>query len=84
VTQDAADEIVKQTCDQVNQEDRGNPNRYAQVVKKKEGGILVNIEKRIIYRNEEDIDYFLISTSHTEQQNLTLRQDNRRLTRETP
>jgi len=42
---------------------------------------MVNIEKRTIYGNEEDIDYFLISTPHTEQQNFNLRQDNGRLTK---
>jgi len=51
--------------------------KYALIVKK-ECGILVNIEKRI-----KDIDYFLISTPHTEQQNLTLRQDKNRLTGKT-
>ena len=124
MTQDAADEIVKQTCDRINEEElplfvtdgrkyyaqalldrysytkefprtdkRGRPRKpkqmplpelkYAQVVKEREGSKVVNIEKRIIYGMEEDIDFSFISTSYIERENLTLRQDNNRLTRKT-
>jgi len=57
--------------------------KYAQVVKKRENGKVVSIERNIIYGEKEDIDNCIISTSHIERQNLTLRQDNNRLTRKT-
>ncbi|BDZ68649.1 hypothetical protein [Methanobacterium ferruginis] len=124
MTQDAADEIVKQTCMRIDEENlplfvtdgrkyykqalldkysyiakfprtgrRGRPRKtmqmpapklkYAQVVKEREGGAIVNIEKRIIFGTFDDINDTNISTSHIERENLTLRQDNNRLTRKT-
>lgn len=124
MTQDAANEIVKQTCTRIDEEnlplfvtdgrkyykqalldkysyivefprtgERGRPRKpmqkplpklkYAQVVKEREGGEIVNIEKRIIFGSSEEINDNDISTSYIERENLTLRQDNNRLTRKT-
>ena len=55
--------------------------KYAQVVKKRKGGRLVTVEKRIVFG--KDIPESEINTSHIERQNLTLRQENNRLTRKT-
>lgn len=61
-----------------------NPElKYAQVKKNREGGKVVNIEKQIIYGEKEDISEDIISTAYIERENLTLRQDNNRLTRKT-
>jgi len=61
-----------------------NPElKYAQVKKNRESGKVASIEKQIIYGEKEDIDESIISTSHIERENLTLRQDNNRLTRKT-
>jgi len=57
--------------------------RYAQVVKTRIGGRIVDIRKRIVYGREEEIAKSEISTSYIERQNLTLRQENNRLTRKT-
>ena len=55
--------------------------KYAQVVKKKQGKRLLNIEKKIIFG--QNIDQSQISTSLLERQNLTFRQDNNRISRKT-
>jgi len=57
--------------------------KHAQVVKQREGEKVVNIEKRIIYGGGEDINDILIATPYIERENLTLRQDNNRLTGKT-
>lgn len=57
--------------------------KYAQVKKKRESGKVVNIEKKIIYGEDKDIDDDIISTAYIERENLTLRQDNNRLARKT-
>jgi hypothetical protein len=57
--------------------------KYAQVVKEREGGEIVNIEKRIMFGSAEEINDNDIFTSYIERENLTLRQDNNRLTRKT-
>ncbi len=49
--------------------------KYAQVVKEREGGEIVNIEKRIIFGSVDEINHNDISTSYIECENLTLRQD---------
>jgi IS1 family transposase len=59
-----------------------NPDlRYAQVVKRRKGGRLHKVEKRILFGT--DIDSSQISTSLIERQNLTFRQDNNRISRKT-
>ena len=55
--------------------------KYAQVIKHREGGRLVKVEKRIIFG--KNIDQKDISTSLLERQNLTFRQDNNRISRKT-
>lgn len=55
--------------------------RYAQVVKKRKNGKVVKVKKRIVFG--KDIPESAINTSHIERQNLTLRQENNRLTRKT-
>jgi len=55
--------------------------RYAQVIKKRKGGRLQKIVKKIIFG--EDIKESEISTSLLERQNLTFRQDNNRVSRKT-
>lgn len=57
--------------------------KYAQVVKKRKKGRVVSVEKRIVFGKKEDIPESEISTSYIERQNLTLRQENNRLTRKT-
>lgn len=57
--------------------------RYAQVVKKRKKGRVVNVEKRIIFGDAENIPDNEICTSYIERQNLTLRQENHRLGRKT-
>ncbi|NYB26453.1 MAG: hypothetical protein HVN34_09460 [Methanobacteriaceae archaeon] len=57
--------------------------KYAQVIKTREGGKVINIQRKIIFGEKEDIDESIISTAYIERQNLTLRQDNNRLTRKT-
>ena len=58
-----------------------NNLRYAQVIKKREGGKLQKVEKKIIFGM--NIDQKEISTSLLERQNLTFRQDNNRISRKT-
>jgi IS1 family transposase len=47
--------------------------RYAQVVKQRESGRVIGIEKRIIFGNEELIDLKQVITSHLERLNGTMR-----------
>jgi IS1 family transposase len=64
---------------------------YAQVVKRRENGRLVEVTTRIVFGQPEEIALrlshspvsTLINTSFVERDNLTLRQHNRRLTRKT-
>ena len=60
-----------------------NQLRYAQVVKIRDKGKVVSVLKRVIYGNEEDGDRSQVSTSLIERENLSLRQENCRLTRKT-
>jgi len=124
MTQKAANEVVKQTCDRINEDKlplfvtdgrkyykqplldrysyikefpktrkRGRPKkpkqvplkklRYAQIIKEKDGVNLINISKRIIFGDSENINDSEISTSHIERENLNLRQENKRLARKT-
>jgi IS1 transposase. len=55
--------------------------RYAQVIKFKAGGSVRKVKKKVIFG--KDIDPKEISTSLVERQNLTLRQDNNRISRKT-
>lgn len=55
--------------------------RYAQVIKNREDGKLSDVKKKIIFG--ENIDLKDISTSLIERQNLTIRQDNNRVSRKT-
>ena len=57
--------------------------RYAQVVKRREGRRLVEVIRRVVYGNPEEIPQQSISTSLLERQNLTIRLNNARLTRKT-
>jgi IS1 family transposase len=58
-----------------------NDLEYAQVIKKRKGGRLRNIVKKVIFgKNIEENE---ISTSLLERQNLTFRQDNNRVSRKT-
>ncbi len=68
----------------------GNPKkvpqpdlRYAQVMKYREGGRVVDVTKRVVFGNEENIPEEQISTSHIERQNLNFRHENKRLSRKT-
>ena len=54
---------------------------YAQVVKHRKGGKVIKVERKFIYGTSNDSKQ--ISTSLIERQNLTLRQDNNRLSRKT-
>lgn len=56
---------------------------YAQLVKVRENGRVVSTFKRIIFGDDGGLDMDQVSTSLVERQNLTLRHDNRRLTRKT-
>jgi len=55
--------------------------KYAQIFKQRAGGILMKVEKRVIFGQE--IDTKAVSTSYIERQNLTCRQDNNRISRKT-
>ncbi len=55
--------------------------RYAQVLKHQLGGHLVEVERKVIFG--KDITAIEITTSFVERCNLTMRQDNKRLARET-
>jgi IS1 family transposase len=62
---------------------------YAQVVKKRENGRVVDVQTRVVFGDPAQVDALLaespvsqkINTSFVERDNLTLRQGNRRLTR---
>jgi len=56
---------------------------YAQLVKVREKGRVVSAIKRVIFGEEGAVDMDQVRTSLIERQNLTLRHDNRRLTRKT-
>lgn len=64
---------------------------YAQVVKQREKGQVVDVSYRVVFGDEKRIEQYLkrsptsrtINTSFVERDNLTLRQSNRRLTRKT-
>jgi IS1 family transposase len=64
---------------------------YAQVVKKREQGRVVEVQSRVVFGRAEQIAALLeaspvsrtINTSFVERDNLTMRQNNRRLTRRT-
>ena len=55
--------------------------KYAQIVKKRKGGKLKGVEKKVTFG--EGIEQSTISTSLIERQNLTFRQDNNRVSRKT-
>jgi len=55
--------------------------KYGQIIKERYGSHLKNIVKKIVFGN--DVDPKSISTSYIERQNLTLRQDNNRISRKT-
>ena len=55
--------------------------KYGQIIKERSGSRLKKIARKIVFGN--DIDPKLISTSYIERQNLTLRQDNNRISRKT-
>lgn len=57
--------------------------RYAQLVKQREKGRVVGTSKRTIFGEKGDIDMDVVSTSYIERQNLSFRQENRRLSRKT-
>lgn len=57
--------------------------RYAQLVKVRKNGRVVAIHKRVIFGEEDTLDKDTISTSLIERENLSFRQDNRRLSRKT-
>ena len=59
----------------------GKDLKYAQVIKNRKGRKLKTIEKRVIFG--KNIDQMEISTSLLERQNLTFRQDNKRISRKT-
>jgi IS1 family transposase len=56
---------------------------YAQLVKVRDKGRVVAIHKRVIFGKEETVDMDTVSTSLIERENLSFRQDNRRLSRKT-
>jgi IS1 family transposase len=57
--------------------------RYAQLVKVRNNGRVVATHKRIVFGEEDTVDKDTISTSLIERENLSFRQDNRRLSRKT-
>lgn len=57
--------------------------RYAQLVKIREKGRVVGTQKRAIFGEEGVLDMDLVSTSLIERENLSFRQENRRLSRKT-
>ena len=54
--------------------------RYAQIIKHQQNGHLLCVERRAIFG---EVDSLEVTTSHVERCNLTMRQENRRLTRKT-
>lgn len=57
--------------------------RYVQLVKAREKGRVVGTHKRVIFGDEGSFDMEAVSTSLIERENLSFRQDNRRLSRKT-
>lgn len=57
--------------------------RYAQLVKVRKNGRVVSIHKRVVFGEEDMVDKDTISTSLIERENLSFRQDSRRLSRKT-
>jgi IS1 family transposase len=57
--------------------------RYAQLVKIRDKGRVVATHKRVVFGDENEIDMDTVSTSLIERENLSFRQDNRRLSRKT-
>ena len=57
--------------------------RYAQLVKVREKGRVVAIHKRVVFGKADMIDMDNVTTSLIERENLSIRQDNRRLSRKT-
>ena len=57
--------------------------RYAQLVKVRNNGRVVGTHKRVIFGDEDMVDEGAINTSLIERENLSFRQDNRRLIRKT-
>jgi IS1 family transposase len=56
---------------------------YAQLVKVLKNGRVVATHKRVIFGTEDMVDTDKVSTSLIERENLSFRQDNRRLSRKT-
>lgn len=57
--------------------------RYAQLVKVRNNGRVVATHKRVIFGKKETVDMDSVSTSLIERENLSFRQDSRRLSRKT-
>jgi IS1 family transposase len=57
--------------------------RYAQLVKVRNKGRVVATHKKVVFGKEDTIDMDTVSTSLIERENLSFRQDNRRLSRKT-
>ena len=57
--------------------------RYAQLVKVRDNGRVVDTHKRVVFGDKNTVDKESISTSLIERENLSFRQDNRRLSRKT-
>ena len=57
--------------------------RYAQLVKVRDKGRVVATHKRVVFGKEDTIDMATVNTSLIERENLSFRQDNRRLSRKT-
>ena len=56
---------------------------YAQLVKVRNNGRVIATHKRVIFGTEDAVDMDRVSTSLIERENLSFRQDNRRLSRKT-
>ena len=56
---------------------------YAQLVKVRDKGRVVATHKRVVFGNNDSVDMGRVSTSLIERENLSFRQDNRRLSRKT-
>jgi IS1 family transposase len=57
--------------------------RYAQLIKVRNNGRVVAIHKRVVFGKEDTIGMDTVNTSLIERENLSFRQDNRRLSRKT-
>jgi len=56
---------------------------YAQLVKVRNNGRVVATHKRVVFGEEDEVEMDMVSTSLIERENLSFRQDNRRLSRKT-